>query len=157
MQTIIDKAKLDRLVGASANLQGLVADGHLAAGQDADSVNLAVTAFDALAVATAAVQSDQKAASPFLRYRREIMADTLAGAHLRLLILNLYSEAMAINLRCVFEHSDDHNTRVALECISSFTTNGDRDSQFMGLAMEIAWAEERRQAEDQKAKKGGEV
>lgn len=141
--TLVTRHKLQRLLGAAANLQSLMNDGTLTAAWgdgDADQVHAAVTAFDTLTDAAAQVLAEQKAASPFLRYRREIMAATPAGSRLRLLVLNLYSEAQAVSLRRIFEYCDEHNTRVALECIAHFSIHGDRDSQFMGLAMEIAEA-----------------
>lgn len=141
--SIVTSHKLQRLLGAAANIQTLMSNGTLTAAWgegDADQGHAAVTAFDTLTEAAAQVQAEQKAASPFLRYRREIMADTPAGARLRLLVLNLYSEAQAVSLRRIFEYCDEHNTRVALECIAHFAIHGDRDSQFMGMAMEIAEA-----------------
>jgi len=141
--TIVTRHKLQRLLGAAANIQSLMHDGTLTAAWgegDADQVHTAVTAFDTLTDAAAQVQAEQKAASPFLRYRREIMADSPAGARLRLLVLNLYSEAEPVSLRRIFQYCDEHNKRVAIECIAHFAIHGDRDSQFMGLAMEIAEA-----------------
>lgn len=139
--TIITRHKLQRLLGAAANIQALLTNDTLTAAWgegDAEQVHAAVTAFDTLAEAATQVQAEQKAASPFLRYRREIMVDDPGGDHLRLLVLNLYSEAQAVSLRRIFEYCDEQNTRVALECIAHFAIHGDRDSQFMSLAMEIA-------------------
>lgn len=140
---ILTRGKLQRLIGAATHLQSLMNDGALTAAWgegDADQINQAVSAFDNLTNATALAAAEQKTASPFLRYRREIFADTASGAMLRLLVLNLYSEASFINLRAIIERCDPLGLRVALECIAHFTENGDRDSQFMSLAMEIAEA-----------------
>jgi len=148
--TIITRGKLQRLIGAATNLQALMNDGTLTAAWgegDADQINQAVTAFDALTNAAALAAAEQKTASPFLRYRREILADTPSGAMLRLLVLNLYSEASFINLRAIIERCDPLGIRVALECLTHFTEHGDRDSQFMTLAMEIAEATADQQCE----------
>lgn len=140
---ILTRGKLQRLIGAATHLQSLMNDGTLTAAWgegDADQINQAVSAFDSLNNAAALAAAEQKTASPFLRYRREILANTASGAMLRLLVLNLYSEASFINLRAIIERCDPLGLRVALECIAHFTENGDRDSQFMTLAMEIAEA-----------------
>jgi len=137
---IITGNKLQRLLGAAANIQGLMDDGTLAAAfeaRDPDCTNQAVTAFDALNTARAIVAEEIKAASQFLRYRREIMADTPAGAALRAMVLSLYGRA-AFPIRDVFEHFGEHDCRIALECLTSFATNGDRDSQFMSLGLELS-------------------
>lgn len=137
---IITGNKLQRLLGAAANVQTLMDDGTLAAAfeaRDPDCTNQAVTAFDALNTARAIVAEEIKAASPFLRYRREIMADTPAGAALRAMVLSLYGR-VAFPIRDVFEHFGEHDCRVALECLTSFAANGDRDSQFMSLGLELA-------------------
>ncbi|WP_234085344.1 hypothetical protein [Azonexus sp. R2A61] len=143
MEVIINKAKFDRLVGAVEQLQTLNADGTLAAAfafnAEGDNVHKAVTAFDNLATATAVIRVETRNASPFLRYRREIIADTPSGAALRRLVLSLYGRHAA-PLRDLFEHFGEHESRVALECITSFATHGDRDSQFMGLGLEIGQA-----------------
>lgn len=139
--TLISRSKLQRLIGAATHLQSLMNDGTLTAAWgegDADQINAAVTAFDTLTNAAALAAAEQKTASPFLRYRREIVAETPTGAALRLLVLNLYSEAQAVCLRTILAACDPLGIRIALECIVSFAEEGDRDSQFMGLAMEIA-------------------
>lgn len=141
---IITGNKLQRLLGASANLQTLMDDGTLAAAfeaRDPDCTNLAVTAFDALNTARTVVDEEIKSASPFLRYRREIMAATPAGAALRILVLSLYGR-VAVAIRDLFEHFGEHDCRVALECLTSFSANGDRDSQFMSLCLELAQSDD---------------
>lgn len=141
---IITANKLQRLLGAAANLQGLMDDGTLAAAfeaRDPDCTNQAVTAFDALTTARVVVASEIKTASPFLRYRREIMASTPGGMALRLLVMSLYGETHVAN-RTLFEHFSEHECRVALECLTSFATNGDRDSQFMSLGLELAQSDD---------------
>lgn len=137
---IVTRGRLQRLIGAATHLQSLMNDGTLTAAWgegEPEQINAAVTAFDTLTNVAALAAAEQKTASPFLRYRREIMADTPSGARLRLLVLNLYTEAAAVSLRRIFEYSDPFGIRIALECIVSFSEHGDRDSQFMGLAMEI--------------------
>lgn len=138
---IITANKLQRLLGAAANLQGLMDDGTLAAAfeaRDPDCTNDAVTAFDALTTARVVVAGEIKTASPFLRYRREILAESTTGALLRRLVLSMYGTATTLNLRAVAERLDDTTARIALELLTAYLANGDRDSQFMSLAIEIA-------------------
>lgn len=137
--SIVTSHKLQRLIGAAANIQSLMHDGTLPAAWgegDADQVHAAVTAFDALTDAADKVRAEQRAASPFLLYRREIMAATPAGMALRFLVMSLYGR-QAVPLRDLIEHFGDHEKRIAIECITCFTINGDRDSQFMSLGIEL--------------------
>lgn len=141
---IITGNKLQRLLGAAANVQTLMDDGTLAAAfeaRDPDCTNLAVTAFDALNTARANAAEEIKAASPFLRYRREIMAATPAGMALRYLVMSMYGNSN-VPIRGLFEHFGEHDIRVALECLTSFAANGDRDSQFMSLGLELAQSDD---------------
>lgn len=144
--TIITRSKLQRLIGAATHLQSLMTDGTLTAAWgegDADQINAAVTAFDNLTSAAALAAAEQKTASPFLLYRREIMANPCPkGERLRKLVLNLYAGIEPVSLRRIAEHGDEHHRRIVLECIAGFFYEGDRDSQFMSLAMEIIEANE---------------
>lgn len=140
---VITKGNLSGLLAAAHNIQSLLDDGTLTAAWGEgkpDDINAAVAAFDTIASRAARIVAEDKAASPFLRYRNEIMTDTAAGIHLRRLVLNLYSEATPVSLRRIFTYCDAHHIRVALDCINHFANHGDRDSQFMTLAMEIAEA-----------------
>lgn len=137
---IIRKSHLQALLAAAHNIQALLDDSTLTAAWGEgkpDDINAAVSAFDNLANRARIVQDETgMEASPFLRYRNEIMAETPAGAYLRRLVLSLYC-GHPLTLRPMIERFGVHEIRVMLECLVSFTTHGDRDSQFMGLAMEI--------------------
>lgn len=140
---VVTKLNLERLLGCVADIHAMAEDGVLSAAlfeHDADGLSETISALDKLVESSIQVRHEQKIVSPFLRYRREILADTPAGQRLRMLVLNLYSEAQAVSLRRIFEALGEHEMRVALECIAHFADNGDRDSQFMSLAMEIAEA-----------------
>lgn len=137
---ITTRHHLQQLVIAARNIQQRLDDGTIgrAFGDGSeDDAHTAVSAFDNLDKAATLVAGEDKIASPFLRYRREILADTPAGKRLRMLALNLYSEATPVSLRRIFTYCDDHHMRIALECIVHFANHGDRDSHFMGLALEI--------------------
>lgn len=138
---ISTRQHLQQLVIAARNIQQRLDDGTIgrAFGEGSDDdAHSAVSAFDNLDKAATLVASEDKIASPFLRYRREILAETPAGQRLRMLALNLYAEATPVSLRRIFSYCDEHHIRIALECIVHFAQHGDRDSHFMGLAMEIA-------------------
>lgn len=141
--TVLPQRPVQQLLAAANTVQKLMDDGTMTAAfidafSKPEQTNTVSAAFDRLQECTKALASEQKHVSPFLRYRREILAETLAGQRLRMLVLNLYSEAQIVSLRRIFECCGDHEIRVALECIVYFSANGDRDSQFMTLAMEIA-------------------
>lgn len=138
---ITTRQHLQQLIVAARNVQRRIDDGtfNRAFGDGSDDdAHAAVSAFDNLDKAASLVAGEDKIASPFLRYRREIMADTPAGQRLRMLVLNLYAEATPVSLRRIFAYCDAHHIRIALECIVHFAEHGDRDSHFMGLAVEIA-------------------
>lgn len=138
---ITTRQHLQQLILAANAIQARLDDGTIgrAFGDGGeDDAHSAVCAFDNLKSAATLVAGEDKIASPFLRYRREILADTPAGKRLRMLTLNLYAEASPVSLRRVFTYCDEHHIRIALDCIVHFTNHGDRDSHFMGLAMEIA-------------------
>lgn len=137
---IITGNKLQRLIAAATNLQTLMDDGTLAAAfesRDPDCTNQAITAFDALSNARTIVAGELKTASPFLRYQREILADTAGGAALRGLVLSLYGRN-EVPIRDLFEKFSEHECRIALECLTSFSNHGDRDSQFMSLGLDLS-------------------
>jgi hypothetical protein len=141
MFALVPQSRLDRLSGAAANLQSLLDDGTLAAAfnkaeTDAHSTQLAVTAFDVLAEQNAQLLASQKAVSPFLRYRSEILAEGETPRRLRALVLNLWNGADA-NLSALFMNADEHHTRLALECIVSYSANGENDRHFMDLAVDV--------------------
>lgn len=137
---ILKKPLLQRLVLAALHLQNLLDRGTLAramSDQATDDKHAAVSAFDNLHEAARQVGNDAQGAGPFIRYRREIMAGTLAGEQLRALALSLYGEAAMINLRSTLAKLNEPEQRIALEMIVSFNDYGDRDRHFMNLALEI--------------------
>lgn len=142
---IVKKPLLQRLVLAALHLQNLLDSGSLARAMSdnaTDDKHAAVSAFDNLQEAARQVSSEDHGASPFLRYRREIMADTLAGEQLRALTLSLYGEAAMINLRSTLAKLNEPEQRIALELFVHFNNHGDRDRHFMNLALEIIEAGE---------------
>ena len=141
MSHIVCLAKhVQQLVAAARCVQEQIDNGTITKafgdGLD-DHVHTAVCAFDTLAKAADVVSADQKIASPFLRYRREILADNELGAQLRQLAISLFSSGTAIGLRQLFETAGEQNARIVLECLAHFAAHGDRDSHFMSLSTEI--------------------
>lgn len=138
--TVLPKQSVAALVTAAQIIQQHMDDGIIGnafCGDNTDHVQEAVTAFDRLNKAATELAAETKIASPFLRYRREIMASTPAGMALRLMVMSMYG-SQPVEIRAFFEHFGDHEIRVALECLTSFAANGDRDSQFMSLGLELS-------------------
>lgn len=136
----LPRPPVQQLIVAAQHIQNLMENGTLAAAfsdGNQDQTATAITGFDRLQEAATRLAGEQKAVTPFLRYRREILADNNTAAHLRDLVLNLWGGRPA-NLSLLFMGADEHHTRVALECIASYSTHGENDSQFMMLSSEIA-------------------
>lgn len=136
---VLPKPPVQRLVIAALHIQNLLDNGTLtnAWGEGKpDDINTAVAAFDRLNEAAVALSGEEKAVTPFLRYRQEIMGKYETAFRLRALVLNLWGGRPA-NLGLLFMNADERHTRIALECIVSYTTHGENDSHFMGLAAEI--------------------
>jgi len=137
--TTLPKQHVNQMIVAAQHLQELLKAGTLDAaftGNDPDKTATAVAAFDRLQECATRLASEQKNVSPFLRYRREIMGQYETAQRLRALVLNLWGGRPA-NLSQLFMNADALHTRIALECIASYTTHGENDSQFMSLATEI--------------------
>lgn len=140
MNTVITRNVLDRLLGAARNLINLNTDSTLHRAyidRDPDAINQTVGSFDALYQAMGAVMEDQKQASPFLRYRREIKEASPYGKALRRLVMAMYGTAEQNNLRSIISELDPLRIRIVLDCLTSFTVHGDRDPFFIETALEI--------------------
>ena len=132
--------KVRKLCASAQNVQGLINDGTLADAfnrADGQALNQVVTAFDVLWLSAGSVINDIKDVSPFLRYRREVLADEAIGTLLRALVLNLWNGQQGICLGELFTNADEHHTRIALEMIAGYTRLREKDPQFMALAAEI--------------------
>lgn len=136
---VLPKHKVDALITAAGVIQQQMNDGIIGnafCGDNPDHVQDAVTAFDRLNAAAIDLAGESKIASPFVRYRREILGQYETAGRLRNLVLNLYGGAEC-NLSQLFWHADQLHTRIALECIVSYTQYGENDTFFMTLASEI--------------------
>ena len=136
---VLPKENVERLHSAANRLQAMLDDGSLGAAfgeGDERTANYAVTVFDALKEASGAVSREFRYTSPFLRYRSEFFGHYETAGRLRALVMNLYCGRPA-NLSALFQGADEHHTRIALECIASYTQYGENDTFFMTLADEI--------------------
>ena len=114
-----------KLCQAAHKVQQLIDDGTLAEafGRNKNGeAHESITAFNLLAETSAAVTDEHKAISPFLRYSREILADTPVGDHLRELVMNL-AGGTCVDLFALFSVADPAHTRIALECIAHAAHN----------------------------------
>lgn len=114
-----------KLCQAAHKVQQLIDDGTLAEafGRNKNGeAHESITAFNLLAESAATVADEHKAISPFLRYRREILADTPIGDHLRELVMNL-AGGTGVDLFALFSIADAPHTRIALECIAHAAHN----------------------------------
>lgn len=139
---VMHQTPIRRLLGAAQNVQRLLDDGTLPAAfgnADSNAAQTSVAAFDQLADSAVLVAVEQKAVSPFLRYRREILDDTLIGHRLRELVMN-FKGGVACDLAATLEAADDYHKRVTLDLIAAYANRGENDQHFMALANEIAEA-----------------
>lgn len=136
---VTDKQTLRALVEAANCIQKLMDNGTLGAAFDTgneDQVHTTVSAFDNLQMCADRVAKQDKIASPFVRYRREILGNYETAQRLRALVMNLWG-GQAANLSQLFRGADEHHTRIALECIAHYSQYGENDTFFMTLASEI--------------------
>lgn len=109
-----------KLCLAAQKVQQLIDNGTLAEafGRNKNGeAHESVVAFNLLAESAATVADEHKDISPFLRYRREILADTPSGEHLRELVVNL-AGGHSVDLFALFTVADSQQIRIALECIA---------------------------------------
>lgn len=128
-----------KLGHAAQHIQKLVDDGTLAEAfgkNKSGEAHECVTAFNLLGEAAAAVGEEYKEVSPFLRYRKEIMGGGYTPAALRELVMNLW-DGRECNLGALLKNSDQHHTRITLECIASYAHLGENDRHFMNMVSEI--------------------
>ena len=137
--SVYKQSNILKLCLAAQNVQKLIDDGTLPEAFDKNrhgEAHKAVVAFDLLAKAAAVVVDERKEVSPFLRYRKEIMGGGDTATSLQSVVLNLWG-GRHCNLSTLFMNADPHHTRIALECIASYTHHGENDLHFMNLASEI--------------------
>ncbi len=91
-----------------------------------------VAAFNLLAESAATVADERKDISPFLRYRREILAATPIGDHLRELVMNL-AGGHSVDLFALFTVADKAHIRIALECIAHAANHPQLDASVLEL------------------------
>lgn len=136
---VIDKPSLRALIEAARQIQNLMDDGTITAAFDTgndEQIHATVSAFDNLTNCAARISAQDKTASPFLRYRREIFGHYETAQRLRAMVMNLWGGQPA-NLSLLFQGADQHHTHIALECIAHYSQYGENDTHFMTLASEI--------------------
>lgn len=141
---VIPRKPVIGLCTAAAAVQTLLDDGTLAAAlgkSDPDATQRAVAAFDIMSDNVGRVLGEYKEVSPFLRYRQEFFSQYDTARRLRALVLNLWG-GRPVNLSELFQHADERHTRIALDCIASYTRFGENDTFFMTLAAEIVEMEQ---------------
>lgn len=137
---VVPKPKVMQLCIAAGHINELLGDGTLNAalgGNKPDACAQSATAFDRLEECATAMMAEQREISPFLRYRQEILADTVIGKELRCLVIGLYIENPIVVSRLLGACPDDHHTRIVLECIAAYANNGERDTFVDGLVNSI--------------------
>jgi hypothetical protein len=136
---VIDKTSLRALIEAARNIQSLMDDGTITAAFDTgndEQIHTTVSAFDNLTHCATRIAAQDKSASPFVRYRREILGHYETAQRLRAMVMNLWG-GQAANLSMLFHGADELHTRIALECIAHYSQYGENDTFFMTLASEI--------------------
>jgi hypothetical protein len=142
--TVLPTTPVQGLIHAAQHIQRLMNDGIIGAafcGEEPQHVQETVAAFDRLNEAASTLQTESKIASPFIRFRREILGDYETAEQLRDLVIHLYSGGTTpANLARLLQHADERHQRIAMECIASYAQYGENDTFFMSLAAEIAEA-----------------
>ena len=75
--------------------------------------------------------------SPFLRHREVILGHYSTANRLRKLVLHLWNDGNEVRLANLFGNADKEHTRIAMELIASYASQGENDPHFMHLADEI--------------------
>lgn len=137
---VIPKKSLVRLVAASRHLLELLNNGTLAQAcgpEEADQITRSVAAFDLLEEATEGVSGEMKEASPFIRFRREILSEAPVQGGLQDLILALNGTPLhEVNYGHLLT-SDAYRARIALDCIAAYSCSGGNDPHFRALIPDI--------------------
>ena len=92
---------------------------------------------DDIDIAVRAIAACVADASPFLRYRKEIMGGYGTAVRLQQLVLNLWNGNFPVSLGMLLANADQRHTRIALELIASYAEHKENDPHFMNLAAEI--------------------
>ncbi len=139
---VYQQSHVAKLCLAALQVQTIINDGTLASAfkSHPEHMQEAVGCFDLLEEAVAVVTDAHKDVSPFLRYRKEILGQYEMSKKLRELVLSLWGN-QPCRLGSLFHEADQHHTKIALECVASYSLQGERDSHFMDLAAEIAGLE----------------
>lgn len=140
MLHLIETSKFPPVLAAANAMLAMIADGKMFSGkpEQLDEV-VAVTnrLEETVAVATQELADATHAASPFLRYRKEIMGGYTTAGRLQNLVLNLYNSAHPCQNGQLLANADSHHKRIALELFASYARHGENDPHFMALAGEI--------------------
>lgn len=138
---VITKKSLVRLVAASRHLIELLNNGTLAQAcgpEEADQMTRSVAAFDLLEGATDGVSGEMKEASPFLRFRREILSEAPVQGGLQDLVLALNGTPFhEVNYGHLLT-SDAYRARIALDCVAAYSCSGGNDPHFRALVTDIS-------------------
>jgi hypothetical protein len=137
---VLPKTKVKGLLAAAERVQLVHDDGVLGEafnGDDLESVDRAVAALDGLKDAAGELGKEFRFTSPFIRHRQEILRPGDSARNLRALVMNLYNGRRPLNLSSLFMNAEAAHTRIALECIVSYTEYGENDTFFMSLASEV--------------------
>lgn len=140
MLHIIETSKFPPVLAAGNNLLAMIHTGKLFSESEEDK-NAAIVATDRLeehiAVATRELADATHAASPFLRYRKEIMGGYSTAVRLQNLVLNLWNSNYPCQNGQLLANADAHHKRIALELFASYARHGENDPHFMAMADEI--------------------
>jgi len=128
-----------RLITASLAVLETVHNGQLFANSDVATAGN-VEAFQNLQIAVdAAIHALPKTVSPFLRYRIEVMEESLYGEMLRGLVLHMVADAgfQYLSMHALLKCMDSIHTRIAMEMIEAFSKIGPDDRDLRSLAQQI--------------------
>lgn len=128
-----------RLITSSLGVIAVAHDGTLFHQKSDAQIQKVVEALDRLEEDTAlAVKSLPKEVSPFLRYRMEILGNTVAGLNLRYLVCHLSGDKsyQYFDIARVLQEFNSHHAMIALELIHAYAINP-HDSTFLLLVVAV--------------------
>lgn len=134
LKVVLPQLEVLRLITAGHAVIEKASNGDLFAGSE-KSMERSVVALDDLENALASVvHALPNIISPFLRFRREILANDAGGEMLRQLVLHLGLESGGtINLHKLLSCLSANKANIALDMMEQFANHGINDPHFLDL------------------------
>jgi hypothetical protein len=140
MLHIFETSKLTPVLTGAQNLLDMIQTGQLFSEVERDKEDAVLVSDRLQRAIEAAVRELADAshnASPFLRYRKEILGGYSTAIRLQNLVMNLWNDNFPCQMGRLLCNADAKHKRIAFELIASYARHGEGDEHFMQLAEEI--------------------